>query len=207
MRTGLILAGGTSRRFGEPKPLVPFAGRPMVRWVGEALAGRCDELLLSIGSADLRGRFGDALPGVRAVRDVRSGLGPIEGLRRGSEAARGEVLLVAPADAPLLRPSLYDALLALLGDHEAAVPRHAALDPVRAVYRRDAVRRALREDALPSPSALVDRLDAVLLQGEPLRAADPEGLSFLDLNRREDLEAALRLATGMAGTSSVPDSY
>ncbi len=194
-RTGLVLAGGASRRFGEAKALVPFDGKPMLQRVCGVLATRCDEVLVSVAAdADMR-MFAAVTAGARVVRDVQRDRGPIEGFREGFAVAQGELVLVAPSDAPLLRPALYDGLLSLVGDHEAAVPRHDALDPVRAVYRRDAVLRVLREDDVRSPSALVDRLDTVFLEGELLRSVDPSRVSFLDVNRREDLETARRAST------------
>ena len=206
-RTGLILAGGASRRFGRSKPLAALEGRPLVRWVADALASRCDDLLVSIGRDEDPGRFQEAVPGARIVRDAAPDRGPIEGLRRGCEAARGDVVLVAPSDAPFVRPELYDGLLALLGGHEAAVPRHEAIDPVRAAYGRRAVLRILERVGVPSPSALVDRLDAVFLSGERLRAVDPAGLSFIDVNRREDLDAAVRLAPSARSPSGPRHRY
>ncbi len=206
-RTGLVLAGGASRRFGAVKPFALFRGRPMVRWVGEALEGLCDEILVSIGAGDDPRGFREAVPGARLVADVRTDRGPIEGLRQGFAAARGDLVLVAPSDAPLLRPALYTGLLGLLGDHEAAVPRHRALDPIRAVYRRRAALRELGEHELPSPSALVDRLDTVFLDGEALRAVDPSFASFADVNRPGDLAEADRLASEAAVIPASHHSY
>ncbi len=199
-RTGLVLAGGASRRYGEAKALVPFDGKPMVRRVCDVLATRCDEVLVSVAADPDVPMFEAVSAGARAVRDVQRDRGPIEGFREGFAVAEGELVLVAPCDAPLLRPELYDGLLALLGDHEAVVPRHGAVDPVRAIYRRDAVLRILRKDDVRSPSALVDRLDAVFLEGELLRSVDPSRVSFLDVNRREDLETALRVSARESGT-------
>ncbi len=193
-RTGLILAGGESHRFGEPKPLAVLEGRSLIRWVFDALVSRCNDLVVSIGVRDDPARFEAAVPGARVIRDGRDDRGPIEGLRQGLTSARGQLVFVAPSDAPLLQPALYDALLAILGDHEAAVPKPGVLDPVRAIYRRDAALRVLQGDGVVSPSALADRLDAVLLEGDALRRADPRMVSFVDVNRREDLEEARRLA-------------
>ncbi len=192
--TGLILAGGESRRFGGPKPLAVFEGRPMVRWIFEALAARCEDMVVSIGARDEAAPFEAAVPDARVVRDLRGGRGPMEGLHQGLLSARGELVFVAPSDAPLLQPALYDGLLAILGDREVAVPRPAVMDPIRAIYRRDAAVRALQGDPVASPSALVDRLDAAFLEGEDLRQADPGLLSFVDVNRHEDFETARRLA-------------
>jgi molybdopterin-guanine dinucleotide biosynthesis protein A len=193
--TGLVLAGGESTRFGGPKPLALFEGQPMVGRICDILRGRCDELIVSVATADDAHAILAAVPGVRTVLDRTRGRGPIEGLRRGFEAAQGDLILVAPSDAPLLRLSLYDELLRVLGDHDAAVPRHEAMDPIRAVYRREAVARVLHDRGIESPSALVDRLDAVYLEGDALRRADPGLVSFIDVNHREDLEKALRIAT------------
>lgn len=193
-RIGLILAGGESHRFGEPKPLALFEGRPMVRWVFDALAERCDGMLVSIGARDDPAPFEAAVPGARIVRDRRVGRGPIEGLHQGLALAQGELVFVAPSDAPLLQPALYDALLAMLDDREVAAPRPAIMDPIRAIYRRSAALRVLQGETVASPSALVDRLDAVFLEGEPLRRADPRLLSFVDVNRRQDFKVARRLA-------------
>ena len=44
--TALILAGGSSTRFGAPKALVDVAGKPMVQRVFEALSPFADEVIV-----------------------------------------------------------------------------------------------------------------------------------------------------------------
>src|SRR3989442_10433387 len=98
-------------------------------------------------------------PAVRFAVDRRGGVGPIEGLVRGFEIARGRRVLVAPCDAPLLRPELYRLLLDDLGDYEAAVPKLEVVDPIRAVYRRRRVFEGPQTSpGIRSPSAPVDPL-------------------------------------------------
>jgi len=188
--TGLILAGGSSRRLGRPKALEVVAGKTVVERVVEAIAPFAGEVIVSIAEAPMAEALQRFLPMATFVTDRRRGKGPIEGIMRGTEVARGERLLVAPCDAPLLRPELYRLLLASLAAHDAAVPRIDVLDPVRAVYRVAALRRILsgRKTALPSPSSLVDRLDAVFVLEEQVRAVDPRLDSFVDMNDAFDLE-------------------
>ena len=195
MNTALILAGGQASRLGRVKALVAFEGTPMVRRIHDALAPLATEMLVSVADARTAEAIRPGLPSsVRFVIDRRRALGPIEGIARGTEAARGERLLVAPCDAPLLRTDLYRLLLGSLGGHDAAVPRIEVFDPVRAIYRRRSVLRILeREDDPPvSPSALVDRLDPVFLDAPRLRSVDPRLDSFLDVNTEADLAEALR---------------
>jgi len=188
--TGLILAGGLSRRLGRPKALEVVAGKTIIERVGEAIAPFAGEVVVSIAEAPMGETLQRLLPTAAFVIDRRPWKGPIEGIMRGTEVARGERLLVAPCDAPLLRPELYRLLFASLGAHDAAVPKIDVLDPVRAVYRVAALRRVLsgRKTALPSPSSLVDRLDAVFVLEEQLRTVDPHLDSFLDMNDASDLE-------------------
>lgn len=192
MRSGLILAGGASRRFGRPKAFEAVRGRAMVAWVADALETRTGELVVSVADDDQTRRMHALLPKARIVADERRDRGPIEGLDRGLRAARGDLVLVAPCDAPLLKVTLLDLLLERIGGHDAAVPRLAAFDPVRAVYRRATALRVLDADSdrIGSPSALVDRLDAAFVDEADLRAVDPDLSSFVDVNALDDLARA-----------------
>src|SRR2546428_355300 len=133
------------------------------------------------------GPLRQVLPRAKFAVDRRRSVGPIEGMTRGFQVARGERVLVAPCDAPLLRPDLYRLLIKSLGAHDAAVPQVGVFDPIRAVYRRREVRRRLANttESLPSPSSLVDRLDAIFVREDSLRSVDPRLDSFLDVNRQE----------------------
>lgn len=202
MRTGLILAGGDSSRFGSWKVLARFRGRPMVRWVADALLSESDELLVSVRSREQAARLQDVLPEARVIPDERHDRGPIEGFAQGFDAARGGVVLVAPCDAPLLQPALYRLLLDVLESHAAAVPRLGVIDPLRAVYRTDAARAGLAERDPKCPASLVDGLGPVLVEADALREVDPTLVSFLDANRKEDLRRAVRASTPSKATRS-----
>ena len=191
--TALILAGGSSTRFRAPKALVDVAGKPMVQRVFEAVSPFAGEVIVSIADSSMADVLRRFLSKAEYAVDERHGMGPIEGIRRGIEIARGERLLVAPCDAPLLRPGLYRLLLEVLGAYDAAIPKFEVMDPVRAVYRRDRVAKILQADrTVPSPSALVDRLNYVSVGPDRIRRVDPDLSSFVDVNSRADLDEVLR---------------
>lgn len=191
--SALILAGGSSRRLGRPKALVELAGRPLISYVAHALEPLAEEVIVSVADPEMEGRIRSFLPDVVFARDARPGSGPIEGFRQGFRAAGGHVLLVAPCDAPFLRMQLYQLFLEVLGDQDAAVPKFDVLDPVRAVYRRTRVLEVLDADSrVPSPSALVDRLRAMFVTADQIRAVDPTLASFMDVNTPEDLQQTLQ---------------
>jgi len=104
--TGAILAGGQSRRMGEPKPgVLLWDNRPMLWHVLDALTPVCDDLVV-VGACD------DTLipTDVKHLADHRPGLGPLSGMEAllasglcGSDHGR---YLVVSCDQPLLTPEL-----------------------------------------------------------------------------------------------------
>jgi len=98
--TGVILAGGASRRMGgQDKGLVVFRGRPLVEWVAEALAPQVDELII-IANRNL-----DAYQalGFAVFSDLRPDFpGPLAGFEAALTHARHPWVVTCPTDAPLL---------------------------------------------------------------------------------------------------------
>lgn len=106
--TGVILAGGASRRMGgQDKGLLLFRGRPLIAWVIEALAPQVDEVLI------VANRHLDHYRawGHRVVSDLRPDFpGPLAGFEAALLAASHDWILTCPTDAPGL-PSDYACLM------------------------------------------------------------------------------------------------
>ncbi|MEW6638242.1 MAG: molybdenum cofactor guanylyltransferase [Actinomycetota bacterium] len=132
--TGVILAGGKSRRMGRDKLGIPLCGTPLILRVHRALAPHCAEVVVA-GS----GGENCLPPGVRRVLDERPGFqGPLAGLEAALYSARHPRVFVAAGDMPFLPESLVGHLLgALEGGYLAAVPRYGGrLHPLCAAYDR-----------------------------------------------------------------------
>ena len=102
--TGLILAGGQSRRFGSNKALHPIKGKPMIQWVYDALKSVCDTILVSCQDAalfDLEAGF---------VADAYPNSGPLAGLEAGLRTSTTPWTIVLPVDMPYIEPALLDQL-------------------------------------------------------------------------------------------------
>jgi nicotine blue oxidoreductase len=106
---GLLLAAGAGHRFGRPKALVRFRGRPLVEH-GVALLtdGGCDRVYVVSGAAPLD------CPGATVVHNPawRTGMG--SSLRAGIEAlpADCDAVVVALVDQPLVGAEAVRRLLA-----------------------------------------------------------------------------------------------
>jgi len=98
--TGLILAGGGSRRFnGQEKGLIEFNGEPMVSRVAGVMGGQVEHLIISANRNH---------PQYRAYADqvvsdwIGNQWGPLAGLYTGLLHCKTDWLLVATCDQPLL---------------------------------------------------------------------------------------------------------
>lgn len=108
MIAGLLLASGASRRFGSNKLLADLAGRPVVRWSAEALAGAVDEMVVVVprDSSVVREALG-GLP-ARFVENPNADEGLASSIRAGIAALPSEVVavVIALGDQPTLDPQV-----------------------------------------------------------------------------------------------------
>jgi molybdopterin-guanine dinucleotide biosynthesis protein A len=198
--TGIILAGGQSRRMGVDKAFVVFDGQRLIERVLGVLQQVCGEIL--IASSDTRPY---AMLGARVIPDSIRDFGAIAGLHAALEGMDTDLGVVVAVDMPFLSAPLLRAMVAAAADWDAVVPALASqtaragagrgrakdlgLYPVHAVYRRS---------CLPAIRAAIDRddrrlgvfLSAVRVRyftADEMRPHDPELRSLVNVNTPGDL--------------------
>lgn len=134
--TGLVLAGGASRRMGADKAVLDVGGRPLVHHVARRLAAVCVDVLVAPGARRL-----DDLPW-RQVADHDAGQGPLAGIIGGLAVTPTPLLAVVAVDMPDVDATLLASLADVWdGVAAAVVPVVAGRpQPLHAVY---AVRAAV----------------------------------------------------------------
>jgi molybdenum cofactor guanylyltransferase len=184
----IFLAGGKSSRMGTPKAWLEFDGRPL-------LAHLVERMLAVFPEAVIVSAPGQSLPETPAkvVHDENPGEGPVAGLVVGLREVTRPFAFVTSCDVPFLAPELARFLLVCAADVDVAVPEwEGRLQPLQAVYRAS-VQPLLAQQLAEGrrrPVDLFDRVRTRVVREEELRAVDPEGLSFLNMNTPEDYERA-----------------
>jgi molybdopterin-guanine dinucleotide biosynthesis protein len=139
--TGVILAGGKSRRMGRDKARLPVAGQDLFERVLAVLQGLFPRVLIAGDRPDL------ARPGLPAFADRYPG-SALGGLYTGLQAAATPYIFVAACDMPHPDPELIRTLCALRQGQDLVVIRTAdGLEPLFAVYGKNCLEpmRALLE--------------------------------------------------------------
>lgn len=186
---------------GSPKAWLEFEGEPLLLRVVRRIASVASPLVVVAAP----GQVIPTLPeGVLVARDPVSGRGrgPLQGIAAGLDALIGSAsaVFVSSTDVPFLHPALIRRLHALRGNHfDIAVPRAKGhYHPLSAIYGMEAraeIAALLAVDRL-RPFFLFERMrtifadEALLLEGDEFRAADPELLSLENVNTPEQYAAA-----------------
>ena len=115
--TGIILAGGKSRRMGGvDKGLIDFLGKPMVAHVLQRLTPQVDEIFIN----DSREPERYAVFGQPVVQDdIADFAGPLAGLHKGMRVATHPYVRMVPCDSPLLPMNLVPRLMRGLVERDA----------------------------------------------------------------------------------------
>ncbi|NWF67537.1 MAG: molybdenum cofactor guanylyltransferase [Chloroflexi bacterium] len=191
-----VIAGGKSARMGTDKAFVPLLGKPLIEHVLARVAGlgQSETLLITnqpAAYAHLKlPLYSDVLPEKGSLGGIYSAL---------YYSAHPFTLCVA-CDMPFLNPSLLAHLLAQRGAQvDVIVPRVEGYpEGMHAVYSKaclPAIRARLDADQLKI-IGFYDAVRVTYLDEAAWLPFDRHGLSFLNINTPEELQAAQKRAAG-----------
>ena len=177
--TVVVLAGGSSRRFGSDKLAALLDGRPVL---DHCLAGVPSGWELVVVGPER------AVPvPATFVRESPPGGGPLAGVAAGLAVVTTDVVCLAPGDTPRAGEVLLGLVGVLVADPTVAAAVHVdgggRPNPLLAGYRTEALRRAMPSDA--------DGLPARTLLSIPRREVRAP-FEVRDVDTPEDLESARR---------------
>ena len=181
----VILTGGSSRRMGRDKALLPYRGGTLLQY----LIDRYQPVGGVAVSVDRPGRF--SFKGAAELIDPYPGQGPMNGILAGLRTG-AEAMLLTAVDLPYGDPALAERLAVMMGDADACLVRRGpkGIEPLFAVYGRGCLpaAEACLAQGRRSIMALLDRVPVRYVAPEELAEFDLERI-FTNVNTPEEYEA------------------
>lgn len=204
MITGIILAGGKSKRMGENKALMRLGNDTLIEHVIERVRPITDELLIITNSPDEYAHLGITLHG-----DIVQNAGALGGIHTGLTHATHDTVLCVGCDSPFLVSNLICYLVSALEKYDAVMPytykssieysgrigkdqRPTILQTLCAAYSKScltAIEVMLNESDF-RVHALAEHAKVLTISPDIWQTYDSDGLSFFNINSPEDFEKA-----------------
>lgn len=192
--TGVVLAGGKSRRLGRDKAF-EVIGRSSLVERAVRLLSPLHEVIIVTSRQGVSSLNTEKL-GARVVADIYTDRGPLGGIHSGLKAISTDYALVVACDMPFLNWDLLRYEIGLRQGFDAVVPRLSGLpDALHSVYGRGclpAIERQMAE-AKPKVTILLEAVRVRYMEQEEVERYDPRHLSFFNVNSPSDVERAREL--------------
>jgi molybdopterin-guanine dinucleotide biosynthesis protein A len=196
-RSAIILAGGSSSRFGQDKGVLELGNKPLIKHVVDAVKSVVDEVIVATSTQDRAMKYAKVVGAdVRFVIDSLKSEGPLIGALTGFGSARGKYALLLPFDSPFVSRDVVSFLFELCLTKAAVIPRwpNGQIEPLHAVYRTNVALEvaeiAVGEGKLDVLS-MIEKLRGVrYVSTLVIQQLDPELRTFFNVNTPLDLKKA-----------------
>jgi molybdopterin-guanine dinucleotide biosynthesis protein A len=186
--TGIVLAGGESRRMGRDKAFIALDGAPLIEHVLRVLRGVFPRTIIVTNNQSAY-----ALYNAVVVADAVDKRCALTGIYSGLLYSADEYNFVAACDMPFLNADLITYMAGLANGYDIVVPMIAGcVEPLHAVYSKKllpVIARRLQEDRLQIRGIFEEARVKYVTEAE-LDRYDPERRSFKNLNTLDEYKEA-----------------
>lgn len=185
--TGIVLAGGKSRRMGTEKGLLKLGGKHLIEYAIEILEKVCGRILISENSDTY-----DFL-GYPVIADIVPNSGPMGGIYSGLMNSETDLNLVLSCDMPFISEELLNYLINNSEGFDVAVPwlGEERFEPMCALYHKNTI--PVFEQFIQSNNYKIQDVYRKLKTNKLLISAELKFYKpflFDNLNSKQDLEQA-----------------
>ncbi|NQU33760.1 MAG: molybdenum cofactor guanylyltransferase [Bacteroidetes bacterium] len=181
--TGIILAGGASRRMGKDKGLCIYNSKELVKYSIDILLPICDTILISTNNPEGYKKFG-----YQIIEDEFHGIGPIGGILSCLKQSKSIHNLIVSCDTPFLNSALLRHVLMVGQDWDIVVPQHANsyYEPLASYYSSN-ILPTLEESIKSNDYKLINLFSKVNFKAISVDELPGSSSQFKNLNSPEDL--------------------
>jgi molybdopterin-guanine dinucleotide biosynthesis protein A len=183
--TGVILAGGKSRRYGRNKAFEKVNGIPLIERVLGVMRSVFQNLILITNTPDEYAYL--KLP---VHQDLIKGLGPVGGIFTALTAMPDDAGFFVACDMPFLKRELIRHIVEKRGNFDVVVPRISGkMETLHALYDKrclPAIRRRI-DSREYQVFRFFSEVSVRYVNEDEIRRFDPELRSFLNINKPQEL--------------------
>ena len=183
--TGILLAGGMSRRMGREKGMLKFGARHLFQYPLKVLEGICDEILISTCN-------NSSLPVEHtSVCDEIKGIGPMGGIYTCLKQSKSDLNIVLSYDMPLVSEALLMHLIRESKSFDVILPALSPdhPEPLCGIYRKKTAavfEKCIRQKIYAVHRALTMTRSKIVLIDKQMSFWQSD--MFLNINSEEDLK-------------------
>lgn len=188
--TGVILAGGSNRRYPILKGLIEFKGKRLIERVRDSL-NILQRIIIITNRPDAYFYLG--IPMYGDLIDFRC---PLTGIYTALFNS-GDDIIVSACDMPFINPEIVrlikDEAAERLKSYDAVIPVfNGRPQPLLGAYSKRLIPEIKKwlEQKRCNMTAFVNNITTFYIEESRIKAIDPEGLSFININTPEDKEKA-----------------
>jgi len=182
--TGIILAGGESKRFGKNKSLFELDGIRLIDRVLNILTSVSGTILISTNNPEIQ------IPGYRVVRDIEKGKGPMMGIYSALLQSTTQHNFVLSVDTPLVPAFLFEYMFLAREMNQVVVPMAGVgkFEPLIGYYNRDCL-PAMKSYIEQGKLKLPDFFNTIPFLGIDVHSIWPDwdDRFFLNINTQQDI--------------------
>ena len=186
--TGVILAGGKSRRMGRDKAFLPYGKGLLIERVIEVVQQVTADVILITNTPEQYQRFG-----LLMFSDVIPEAGSLGGVYSGLVFAKTPYSLCLACDMPFVKPDFLHFLCDTAAEADVVIPRNAEdFQPLCAVYSqvcREPIRQKIEVGRLKI-TGFFDQVSVRVIDGDLLARYDPHDIMFFNANTPEEYAKA-----------------
>ena len=202
--SGIVMAGGMSRRLGRNKVVEPLGGEPLIQRVIDRLSQVVDQITVVVNDAERASEL-SLPPSVRVATDVYPGKSTLGGMHTGLSTIDTEWGIIVACDMPFLSEPLLSHMANARTGFDIVIP---VLDgwpePTHALYSKKCLapmEESIRAGRLKI-TGFFGSIAVKYVPQETVEEIDPGRWSFFNVNTQRNLEFARARAAEIASESS-----
>lgn len=182
--TGVILAGGSSKRYGQNKAFLKIGNTRLIDNIVHEMKSIFQRVIVITND---KKKYEDL--DVPIVEDLVKGLGPLGGIYTGLMSIPDEAGFFVACDMPRINRQLVRYMVDIKGNHKAVVPAIAdKIEPLHAIYFRSCLKpiRLLIDSKRYQVRLFYDSIPVRYVKEGEIRTFCCPSKAFLNINTPDD---------------------